>query len=536
MRKRLVLLLLLVVSNCIMVSGRIPDTVTTITIDGDITVAFVRDAAGAVIEFDSGSGNRGFLEFDTSTIPGTAIVDKITVTFKTEVINGAPNIRFEEMTVQPSTEADNAAGNQAIYDDIGANTQYTTQVLNDETWYTVDLGADACTDHMTHLTWFSVGIETNTINNFIYSSESLGNEPYLTVSWHLATDYEYQFTDTYYENGTRYHPPVEVTATNSFAETFNTSGGTTEYYPLDPSHFYWDLGGGITRYIYSNDSENFTVTMPESTYAIYSFTIKDYIGAIGTGDAYLEAYRVINSTSTLIERMKIIQPNPTPLNLVVGRTYHIMILLPDGTRYDWGYYVTTSTTTASILLRDIQWGDQAQILFNTITVQATRAGATITVNYDDEREDTTWANVTIRVRNGAIVLNAPRNNDTYTINYTPINETLNYVVTVTGEHGYYGEWGRSFIFDAVQTYPDAPSLDGIFGTVGRDFIPVIICLTGMLSFFGKRFYVGGLMAGMMLASFFSFYGWASWGYDYLVFGWFIVILASINMLHDGGSG
>ena len=169
----------------------------TPSLDGDIAgpATYTRDAVDTILEFDGGASRRSFLEFNTSTLPLAVIIDNVTIRFKTEVINGAPVARFEEMTVRPSTQADNAAGNQAIYDDIGANTEYVTQVLNDEIWYTVDLGADAITDLLSHLTWFSVGIDSDTDNNFIYSSES-ANDPYLSISWRLATDLEYTFTDT----------------------------------------------------------------------------------------------------------------------------------------------------------------------------------------------------------------------------------------------------------------------------------------------------------------------------------------------------
>ena len=60
--------------------------------------------------------------------------------------------------------------------------------------------------------------------------------------------------------------------------------------------------GGASRRIYSIGSENFTVTYPESTFDTYVFTVRDFTGKTALGDTYLEAWRVINGTDTLIER------------------------------------------------------------------------------------------------------------------------------------------------------------------------------------------------------------------------------------------
>jgi hypothetical protein len=535
-KKAFCLLLLLVVSISLGVVYAREPTEETWVYDGwivDLDPPYTRYTT-LTDYLDIDSDRTAFLEYNITNIPDTALIDNVSITFKQHT-GVAGGINFYAMNKRPSTTADNDAGNEGLYDDAKNGTLYATApdpaVVN--TTYTVYLVEQACTDLQGLLAsdYFAVGISDGSPNR-IWGTHG-GYNTTLTVSWHLATDYVYNFTDTYYENGTRYHPPVEVTATDSFAETFNTSGGSTEYYPIEPSHFYWSLTAGISRVIHSVGSENITVTIPESTFGVYEFTIKDYLGAIGSGDAYLEAYRIINGTDTLIERMKITQPNPVPLNLVVGRTYHLKILLPDGSRYDWGYFVATSSTEHSILLREPTWSDEVQVLYNTITVDAARAGNTITVNYEDNRTNTVWANVTIRVRNGAIVAQNTRANDTYTINHAPINETLSYVVTVTGEHSDFGEWGRSFILDSVPTFPDAPDLSIVFGG-SSDLLPFLISLTAMLAFFGKRFYVGGLMAGMFLASFFTYFGWASWGYNYLVFGWFIALGASVSIMQSQG--
>lgn len=347
--------------------------------------------------------------------------------------------------------------------------------------------------------------------------------------------YEYQFENTYYENGTIYHPPQEITATGTgFTETFNVSGGITEYFTTEPDAFYWDIGGGYARYIYSFGSEALTMTMPESTFYSYGFTIKDYTGKLGLGDAYLEAYRTINGTETLIERMKIIQPNPVPLNLVFGRTYHLKILFADGTRYDWGYYLAGTDTTATILIRSSTFTDQAHIIYNVIYVEATRStdGQTITINYNDTRTNTIWANVTITRRNDGLVLFAARNNDTYTLNWANANASLGYVVSVNGVHSDFGEWGYVKIFDEQEAFPSAPTLEGIYDFgLGSNLGGWVITIAATIGF-SKALKSRALIIGSAVATLTNYIGFSSWTYNQLIFIWFFSIVVA---LATGGS-
>jgi len=337
-------------------------------------------------------------------------------------------------------------------------------------------------------------------------------------------DHGYTFTGTYYENGTRaWGDAVTVTTTGTeYTDEFLVNGTSTQYYTPEPETFYWDIGGGYSRYIFSYGSENFTVTIPESTFYVYQFTVKDHTGKTGLGDCYLEAYRAINGTETLVERMKIYIGNPVPLNLVYGRTYHLQVLFADGSRYDWGYFMAGGVDEINLILKAVTFTDQAQILFNHIHVEATRTATVVTVNYLDDLNHTTWANTTIRIRNGAVVLEAPRTNSSYTVNWGGADADTGYTVTVAGEHTDYGAWGRSFILDPDETFPDPPSLAGIYGGVDSNFIAWVITMISLLTF-SVAFRARGLVATMFIASMLNYLEWASWGYNWLAFGWLIAV-------------
>lgn len=346
--------------------------------------------------------------------------------------------------------------------------------------------------------------------------------------------YEYVFSDTYFENSTLYVPPVNVTYTElGINKEFNTSGGYTLLTGTNIESFYWNIGGGYVRRIYSVESENFTITMPEGTFYAYGFTVKDYTGKLGLGNAYLEAYRTINGTETLVERMKIVQPNPTVLNLVFGRTYHIQVLFADGSRYDWGYFLAGTDTTNIIIIRSTDFTDQAHMIYNIIQVDAQRSadGVTITVDYNDTRADTVWANVTIQRRGGAVVLNAARNNDTYTLNWASADPDYGYIVSINGEHGDFGEWGYVWIFDEDETFPDAPSLDGIWdwglGANLGGWLTVMVAVLG----FSKVLKARALIAGIAVATLTNYIGFSVWSQNQLIFGW---VFAVVVALASGG--
>ena len=343
-------------------------------------------------------------------------------------------------------------------------------------------------------------------------------------------DYQYTFSTPIYENGTTYPNNVIVTAHHATGnvELNVTSSGYVYGTDEEPETFSWDIGGGYARYVFVFEEETITVTIPEDTFYVYSFTIKDHTGKTGLGECFLEAYRAINGTETLIERMKIYLGNPVPLNLVYGRTYHLRVLFADGSRYNWGYFLAGGVDEINLILKAVTFTDQAQILYNHIHVEATRTATVVTVNYLDDRDNTIWANTTIRIRNGAVVLFAARNNNSYIVNWGGADADTGYMVTVTGLHTDYGTWGRSFILDPGETFPDPPSLVGIYGDVDSNFIAWVITMISLLTF-SVAFRARGLVATMFIASILNYIGWASWGYNWLAFGWLIAVGVALTV-------
>jgi len=515
------------------VHGREATEITDIIIDGDIhenAPAYTRDAGSDDVYCYWNTYYRGFVEWNISSIPDAAVIDRVRVRFRSYSANYDGTMRMYEMVNQPSLQTNDNAGNQVIYDDAADGDVYViTPAGGTNTWFTVTLSAAAVADFNTTADWFAIGtyVGSGGADSF-YSSETAYGA-ILLVDWHLSSDYAFYFDDAVYENGT---DAGTVTVTASLvddSEDFNVSGGDWWYSPTLPTAFSWDIGGGAARYLYVTESENFTVTLPDGTDYSYGFTVKDYTGKAGLGDSYLEAYRTIGGTETLVERMKITQPNPTPLNLVYGKTYHIKILYADGTRYDWGYFLAGADTSNTIIARSTEFTDQAHFIQQTILVEASRSsdGSTITVDYNDIRDSTTWSNVTITRRGGGTVLQATRSNSTYTLNWASANASLGYIVSVGGVHGDYGEWGYVMIFDPSESFPAAPSLEGIFDLgLGVNMGGWVVTVAAMLVF-SKTLRSRAMLAGASVATLLTYVGFAQWTSNQLIFAWFFSIAVAL---------
>lgn len=300
---------------------------------------------------------------------------------------------------------------------------------------------------------------------------------------------EYQFTDTYYENGTIYHPALNVTVSgDGLFETFNTSGGITQYYSTEPEVFSWDIGGGLTRKIYSIGEENITVTYPDGDVNAYSFGFRDYAAKIGESDSYLEALRTINGTSTVVERNIIYNSeSDTVLNLVTGKTYTIRVRFSDGSYYTFGYFTPDgSTAPPTINIHGIDFTDQFQPVSAHINITMDRPNSThIRVLYNSTLDTYNTVNVTVQIeyRNETVVYTDNAVGEDLAFHWYGAVNTTAYRVRVHVEHSYYGDIYRTVILDGVWNPYDPPDFGfiGLPSTLFSVFI-VLIFLGGVSRF------------------------------------------------------
>jgi len=501
------------------VYGSYGETAATIVsdYDGHINDANVNSTTGNDVYAGNNSANvfRGWFNFQLDNIPDNVVIVNVSLLYHGHT--NVANCSLTEMTVNASTVTGTTLYNYAGNGTVIYNTTGFPVAGSDQT---AELGVNRdsyCKSLETILAsgqdWYSIGFKKidesvgDGAVSSIYSEDygSADPKPSLYIEYYesVAT---YVFTDTYYENGTLYTPAVEVTATGEgYIYTFNTSGGITQYYDPEPTLFNWDIGGGYSRPIYSVGSENITVTIPDDSFAVYSFDIRDYTLSVDVEGGYLEAYRTINGTETLIERAAIRDTiDAVSLNLVTNRVYRIRIRLTDDTVYDFGYFTPGVDTERTLVIDELEYDDYAHVYSKYITVEATRPNATyIQVNYEDTKSHTTSILVEIQYRNGTQIYNTTVAAATAQVNWYDAVNTTDYRVLVNATHPSYanGVIYRRTLNGEIDT-SDAPDFSPI-GISTELLCTGIVFLVG-LTVSGEKPEIG-IFAATSIAAAFVYY-------------------------------
>jgi len=345
-------------------------------------------------------------------------------------------------------------------------------------------------------------------------------------------DYQYSFSAPYYENGTQLGSNYLITAYTSLENTiqFNTTVNGTLFGSDDPViWFSWDLGGGYTRrYYVTYETEEILVTLPESTYALYEFEIKDYTGLIGKYDAFLEAHRMINGTRYLIERMKITDAiNNVPLNLVAYRTYLIKVNFDDHTVYSFGFFIPGADPSPTLAIKDIGFSQQTQITHKYIQIESTRSGVNVYTNYNDTLGQTNQVNYTITYLNGTIVYTDTSTSSNIQFNYGALEADRTYRAIIDVNHDYFGDLQEIHRLDGSITYQATPSLTA-FGSFGGlnpgDLLGYIMCILVTLTGSGFNMPLA-LLAGLLTAGYLTRIGIASFS------GATITVLITLTIIY-----
>lgn len=326
----------------------------------------------------------------------------------------------------------------------------------------------------------------------------------------FSSTYNYAFTcyGPFYENGTRDNSGLNVSvALASGTDSFFLNGTYVYVTDNETIMFYYSLpGGGSRRFYVDEPTETIYFWYPDNTYSTYEFEIRDFTKKLGLGPAYLETYRVVNSTERIIERMNIIDAvNEVPAVLVIGEVYNLKVLFADDTVYTFGYLVTGVDPTPTIIITDMAFTDQAHTIYDYIQIEATRPTTTsIQLTYVDTTPGytTTRVNFTVELRNGTSVYNtSTAGSDNIVFNWNAGDNETDYIARAWIDHPYYGEVNRAFLLDFNRIYIGFPSLDmfGDWGFVTTNLFSLFtgIMIMGVFSFRSRRiapfFGVGSVM-------------------------------------------
>jgi len=154
------------------------------TLYKDITSSYLQsyyEPIGAG-EVDTG---RGFMEFNTNSIPDNANINSVQLKFDVRTaMSGAGNFSLMQMTSKPSAQPNNDIGYNTIYTDAGNGSVYLNKAFTTTGYKTELLSSQAATDLKNQLTsnWFAVGfymatnqdrLEVYTVENGVNTDEEL---------------------------------------------------------------------------------------------------------------------------------------------------------------------------------------------------------------------------------------------------------------------------------------------------------------------------------------------------------------------------
>ena len=313
-----------------------------------------------------------------------------------------------------------SAGQQYV---MAANTYYCIAIQRDATADGVFVGRDSSAPTHAGISFYYDNSAWTTLAGtdtifYVYSS----------IFGSGDGTYKFFFDDAVYENNTSASSVTVTAVLPSIAEDFPVDGPTW-YYATDlPTYFTWEVSPGIYRRIHVSASENFTITLPESTFTSFGFTLKDFTGETNTGTLYFETLRMIGGLEHVIERIPVLQTiNLITATLVTNRNYVVQLTV-GSTIYRYTFFSSPADTTPTIVLNDISFERQIQLSSKYVCVDADRPTPTsLRVNYTNSRTDTNSVQVRIRHMNGTLVNSTTIVSDSFTYTYNPVdNETAYY--------------------------------------------------------------------------------------------------------------
>lgn len=463
---------------------------------------------------------RGYILFNTTgQIPAGAIIDAVYLGYYL-TDNSPYNMPTRAMAYQPSLRTD-----QQVYNDAADGTTYISNTVNRSLGYHELVLNGAVPEFNASLGWFSVGFENSGIGNRAdISSDEAANNPILLVYYHFSTDYNYNLSGPYYENGTRSAPVVTTISGQGYTTTITVNGLNITYY-ADKPLISWDLGGGLTRKFYTVESENITVTIPDGSINAYSFEFRDYGARIGDSDTYLEAVKTINGSETVIERNIIYNSeSPSILNLVTGQTYTIRVRFSDGSYYTFGYYTPDgSTAPPTINIYGVTFDNQFQPRAKWINVEIERPTDTqIKTTYNNTLAGYDTLNLTVYYmhRNGTLIGINHTVAENHVFNWPTAVNTTHYLVTLQVEHEYYGVFNVTALLGGAYDYATPPQWSILGINLELISVFIILAVSGTVS---KLYNYLGVLAAAIVAALLVTAGWV------FIPTWLITLAAIIGI-------
>ena len=489
---------------------------------------------------------RGFLFFDTSSIPDDATVTAAILSLNTSNIE----TNYFNLTLQngqplyPNTPL--ALGDY-YYDHYSGNGgTIITSALIENSYVNITLTEDGESwiniEEVTRIALLSdqdinYTAPINDAHINIYSAESgEDSSPILYVTYSMSFQYNVNLHGPYAEDGTRNYDGINCTFTrpNQATLSFELNGTYAATAQTDTRLVITsDVGGNYSRIYYLRYDqwyEDIYIFYPDELFATYYFTIVDFIGI---EHGYLESILNVNGTDRIIERQKVDVSNEIPFILSWGSSYKFRLVCDSGS-YIWESIIAAVDTSIVLTVSTLTFPADPTTIYN-ITLSAERTdGMTITALYSDAEELTNWVYIEIYEYGTTEAIYSTNNTgNEQSITWDEALPNSDYIVYFEIDHIDYGSLYWSFsCFSEITGYNPWSDFE-VLGDWGSIDSTQIIAAFIVLAVFGG-FSMGsvdvGIVATLLTAGVLNLIGWLNipWDYFTIIFAFGLIVLISLR--------
>jgi hypothetical protein len=346
----------------------------------------------------------------------------------------------------------------------------------------------------------------------------------------IIIGYKYVLNGAYYENGTKTSFAVTVTAyfEQLQADQFSLNGTVTKLYDKKPTVFVFNFGAASRSWYVRDSVENITVFAPYDTVSLYTFTIQDYAGIIGS-NTFFQVDSFINDAFGTMTITRVKATGQVTVPLQVGRSY-LLRLVGDGWTYDFKLFVASALTSETLTTKPV-FEDRVKLAYKYILADASKDNSAITVKYQDNLKSTLWVYLKIRLTNGTTVYisNVTGLNLVQWVYPLSDNNTLGYWVELTINHASLGSlsYTKALPPAAGRTSPWDLSPLGSFPIPANQVFGVFIVLVfaGLFSTLNAEY---GIVLVCMVAGILWLLGWLNIPAAVLAFAMSLAVLYALG--------
>lgn len=501
--------------------------------------------------------NRGFIPFDTSTLPvGVNLTSGyLSLYVDTDYSTADFNVTLQTGSATvPHTPLDEYDYFYGQYAETFGGTANTSTIVGAGYW-NITLNSDGLGFiRDDSVTWFVLrsyqdfyceppsGDERIELRTREYGGESYAPTLYLTYE---TEGYRYIVHGPYYENGA-----VASALVNLTLQIENMASNTTTYLNgtdgvADTVSFNitnrgvvltWNISSATsnytrTYYLTSATFEEIYVFIPntgEEAAFLYTFDLATF--GVNLNDSYLETVLNVGGENRIIERQKADALNDVPFWFVWARHYSLRLVCGLGS-YTWADFIALSETSQSLIVTRSMFPISVDQF--TLYASAVRMNATwIQVNYTNPLNSTSWVYIAIKHVSGYgwatdIYQNTTDNIVSY--NWYSADSATNYLVHVNASiGGTVYTWGLSATTPATTDDPWADYLD-IFGTwpIPSKYLVgafIVLCVLGTMSSVDVPL---GIFLATIMAMILNYWRWLNVSWLALGFCLFISIVLAL---------